>query len=117
MATTETERECGVAGDVLMDPVEAMGLAAMAKTLSDPVRLRVYAHIASSVDSTVCACHLPDQLGISQPTLSHHLKKLVEAGLVDREYRGRWAHYSPLPEALNPLREFLDASAVPHASH
>lgn len=106
--------ECGVASDVLMDVTEASELAAVAKALSDPVRFRVYSFIASSSDSTVCACHLPDQLGISQPTLSHHLKKLVDAGLVDREYRGRWAHYSPRPVAVDALRRFLQGvTAVP----
>ncbi len=90
-----------------MDPAEAGQLAAVAKALSDPVRFRVYAHIASSGHSTVCACHLPGQLGISPPTLSHHLKKLVDVGLVDREYRGRWAHYSPRPEAADALSGFL----------
>ncbi|MGV8847837.1 ArsR/SmtB family transcription factor [Tessaracoccus sp.] len=56
------------------------------------------------------ACH---QLGITQPTLSHHLKKLVDAGLVQREYRGRWAHYSPAPAAVDALCGFLvDVAAV-----
>lgn len=110
--------ECGAAADALMDPAVAGQLAAVAKALSDPVRFRVYAHIASSAHSTVCACHLPGQLGISQPTLSHHLKKLVEIGLVDREYRGRWAHYSPRPEAMDALRGFLnEVSETLGASH
>lgn len=118
MTTPDAESECGAADGTLMDPGEAGRLAAVAKALSDPVRFRIYAHIASSADSTVCACHLPGQLGISQPTLSHHLKKLVEIGLVGREYRGRWAHYSPRPDALGALRGFLDeVSAVPVANH
>lgn len=108
MTVAEPEMECGTTSDALMDPAEAGRLAAVAKALSDPVRFRVYAHIASSGPSTVCACHLPGQLGISQPTLSHHLKKLVETGLVEREYRGRWAHYSPRPEGVAALCEFLD---------
>lgn len=113
MTVADPEFECGAAANALMDPAEAGRLAAVAKALSDPVRFRVYAHIASSRHSTVCACHLPDQLGISQPTLSHHLKKLVDIGLVDREYRGRWAHYSPRPEAVGALNRFLQqASAV-----
>lgn len=107
MADPDPVSECGVAADVLMDPAEAEDLAAVAKALSDPVRFRVYAFIASSTDSTVCACHLPGQLGISQPTLSHHLKKLVDTGIVQREYRGRWAHYSPRPAAVDALRSFL----------
>ena len=62
-----------------MDAVVALRLAAVARALSDPVRFRVYSHIVDSGPGTVCACHLPGQLGISQPTLSHHLKKLVDA--------------------------------------
>ncbi len=114
MTVADPEFECGAAAAALMNPAEAGHLAAVAKALSDPVRFRVYAHIASSRHSTVCACHLPGQLGISQPTLSHHLKKLVDVGLVDREYRGRWAHYSPRPEAVDALRGFLEqVSAMP----
>lgn len=115
MTVADPEFECGAAAATLMDPAEVTRLAAVAKALSDPVRFRVYAYIASSGhDGTVCACHLPAQLGISQPTLSHHLKKLVDVGLVDREYRGRWAHYSPRPEAVNALGGFLQhVSATP----
>lgn len=113
MSQSDPASECGVTTDVLMDSGDARSLAAVAKALSDPVRFRVYALIATSAGSTVCACHLPGQLGITQPTLSHHLKKLVDAGLVQREYRGRWAHYSPAPAAVDALRGFLvDAAAV-----
>lgn len=107
MSVADPEFECGAAAGALMDSAKAARLAAVAKALSDPVRFRIYAHIASSGHSTVCACHLPGQLGISQPTLSHHLKKLVDVGLVDREYRGRWAHYSPRPETVDALSRFL----------
>lgn len=107
MDTNDVGSGCGAAESELMGRPEALSLAAVAKALSDPVRLRVYAHIASSAHSTVCACHLPGQLGISQPTLSHHLKKLVDVGLVHREYRGRWAHYSPRPETVTPLCDLL----------
>ncbi|MDO5736453.1 MAG: metalloregulator ArsR/SmtB family transcription factor [Propionibacteriaceae bacterium] len=112
MTLPAMEPDCAAAVDALMDPAEAARLAGVAKALSDPVRLRVYAHIAASGPSTVCACHLPGQLGITQPTLSHHLKKLVDVGLVGREYRGRWAHYSPRPEALGELGRFLQQAGV-----
>ncbi len=85
----------------------AEDLAAVAKALSDPVRLRIFHHIAANSCSSVCACHLPDVFGVSQPTLSHHLKKLVDAGLVNRQMRGRWAHFSPRPEGLAAFRAFL----------
>ena len=77
-----------------MDAHTASDLAAMLKVLADPVRLRLLDHIASAPGTTVCACHLPGPLGISQPTLSHHLKRLVDAGLVTRERHGRWLHYT-----------------------
>ena len=66
--------------------------------------------LASAQGGTVCACHLPDELGISQPTLSHHLKKLVGAGIITREQRGRWAHYAVVPEVLDLARDFLGAT-------
>jgi len=77
----------------LLDEAEADSLSALLKAVADPVRLRLLHHIAAAPDTTVCACHLPAALGISQPTLSHHLKKLTDVGLIDREQRGRWAHY------------------------
>ncbi|MBN9103679.1 MAG: winged helix-turn-helix transcriptional regulator [Propionibacteriaceae bacterium] len=80
--------------DTLMSAGEAERLAAVLKGLADPVRLRLLRLVADSPDTTACACHLPAALGISQPTLSHHLKKLVEAGLLQREQRGRWVHGS-----------------------
>lgn len=109
MALDDPASGCGAPPATLMDQGEAASLAGVAKALSDPVRFRIFAHVASSGrGGTVCACHLPGALGISQPTLSHHLKKLVETGLVEREYRGRWAHYSPRPEGVAALCEFLD---------
>lgn len=91
----------------VLDEATAQDIAALAKVLGDPVRLRIYAHIAASQCSSVCACHLPEVFGVSQPTLSHHLKKLVESGLVEREMRGRWAHFSVRPGGLALLRGFL----------
>ena len=79
----------------------------VAKALSDPVRLRIFHHIAANSGASVCACHLDGLFGVSQPTLSHHLKKLVKAGLVDKEMRGRWAHFTVRPEGLHAFRAFL----------
>lgn len=92
----------------LLDDTTTEQLTTAIKALADPVRLRVFHHIAASRCTSVCACHMPDVFGVSQPTLSHHLKKLTEAGLVDREMRGRWAHYTLRPEGLTVLRTFLD---------
>ena len=99
---------CAQAAETI-DVPEAEALAVVAKALADPVRLRIFHHIAASRCSSVCACHLPEVFGVGQPTLSHHLKKLVEAGLVNREMRGRWAHFTPRPEGLEALRTFLGA--------
>ncbi|MGJ3508025.1 ArsR/SmtB family transcription factor [Enemella sp. A6] len=86
---------------------EADRMATMLKALSDSTRLRLLSHVAASGGDPVCACDLTEPLGISQPTVSHHMKKLVDAGLLTREQRGRWAHYSVVPEAFAELREFL----------
>lgn len=87
--------ECATGAAVALLPeAEAQAQAAVLKALADPVRLRLLHHIASTPGGTACACTLPDALGISQPTMSHHLAKLVDAGLLTRERRGRWAHYS-----------------------
>jgi ArsR family transcriptional regulator len=101
--------ECAASGPQdLMPAGEAEDLAVLLKAMADPVRLRLLRLIAGSPDTTACACHLPTALGISQPTLSHHLKKLVDAGLLLREQRGRWAHYRLSSENLGPVRAFLD---------
>jgi ArsR family transcriptional regulator, arsenate/arsenite/antimonite-responsive transcriptional repressor len=75
--------------------------------LSDPARLRLLSMVASSPDGEVCACDLVEPSGKSQPTVSHHLAVLVEAGLITREKRGRWAWYSVVPERLNELHDAL----------
>lgn len=84
-------------------------LAAAFKALADPTRVRLLGYVAAEPGRTVCACHLPQELGISQSTLSHHLKRLVEAGLLEREQRGRWAHYTLAVGALETARVFLGA--------
>jgi len=95
----------------LLDKAEAASLSIVLKAVADPVRLRLLHHIAAAPDTTVCACHLPAALGISQPTLSHHLKKLVEVGLVTREQRGRWAHYRLNRAAMDRLVGALAGAA------
>ncbi len=102
--------ECATAEpQQLMPASEADVLATLLKAMADPVRLRLVRLIAQSPDTTACACHLPTALGIAQPTLSHHLKKLVDAGLLLREQRGRWAHYQLSSQQLGPIQAFLDA--------
>jgi ArsR family transcriptional regulator len=92
---------------VLVAPVEerdAEDLSAAFKALSDPARLRVLSLIASQPTGEVCACDLVEPIGKSQPTVSHHLKVLYEAGLVTKEKRGSWIWYRAVPERLEELR-------------
>lgn len=88
----------------------AEDLALVFKALADPTRVRLLQYLAESEAGTACACHLPDALEISQPTLSFHMRKLHDAGLVDRDKRGRWVHYTVRFAALERVRSFL---AVP----
>jgi ArsR family transcriptional regulator, arsenate/arsenite/antimonite-responsive transcriptional repressor len=88
-------------------PEPATHLAAALRVLADPARLRLLGLIQSQPGSEACVCHLTEPLGLAQPTVSHHLKVLLDAGLVERESRGSWAYYRVVPGALEPLRELL----------
>ena len=98
---------CSLAGGP-MGVADAQRIAGRLKALSDPTRLRLLSHVAAQGCGAVCVCDLTAMVGISQPTVSHHMKKLVDAGLLTREQRGKWAHYSVVPEAFAELRAFLD---------
>lgn len=87
---------------------EAEELAAMFKALADPARLRLLSMVASSPADEVCACDLVEPSGKSQPTVSHHMSVLVDAGLVAREKRGKWAWYRVVPERLGELQAILE---------
>jgi ArsR family transcriptional regulator len=84
----------------------------MFKALGDPVRLRLLSLIAST-GSEACVCDLNDAFDLTQPTISHHLKVLREAGLVTSERRGTWVYYRLDPHALARLAALLDTAAVP----
>ena len=86
---------------------EAATLAAALKVLADPARLRLLSLIQAQPDGEACVCHLTEPLGLSQPTVSHHLKVLLDAGLVEREQRGSWAFFRVRREPLTALREVL----------
>ena len=88
---------------------EAVELARRFSALSDPVRLRLLSLLATSLDGAVCACDLVEPVGKSQPTVSHHLKILREAGLVTSEKRGSNVWYAAVPAALETLRDVLAA--------
>lgn len=87
-------------------PEDAVGLAAVLKAIADPARLRLLSLVAAR-DGQACVCDLTEPLGLSQPTVSHHLKTLVEAGLLSREKRGVWAYYSLVPGALDDVARVL----------
>ncbi|WP_244929029.1 metalloregulator ArsR/SmtB family transcription factor [Nocardioides sp. W7] len=91
-----------VTGGVL-EAEEAERLARMFKALGDPTRVRLLSLIAAQPEREACICDLVDPVGLSQPTVSHHMKQLVEAGLVVREQRGRWAFYRVVEETLTTL--------------
>lgn len=86
---------------------EAGELARMFAAVADPARLRLLGLIAVAAEGEVCACDLVTPLGRSQPTVSHHLKVLHEAGLVEREKRGTWVWYRIVPERIEALRNAL----------
>src|SRR5690349_16185598 len=75
-------------------------LAATLKALADPVRLRVLSFIAGQRDGEACVCHVTEPVGLSQPTVSHHLKVLHHAGLLEREKRGAWVYYRVVADRL-----------------
>jgi ArsR family transcriptional regulator len=86
---------------------EAEATAELFQALADPARVRVLNILATS-EEPVCVCNLIEPLGLSQPTVSHHLKKLVDAGLLDREQRGKWAYFSLKRDAVERLAAVTD---------
>lgn len=89
-----------------LDEASAGVLAQSFAALSDPIRLRLLSFITSSTGE-VCACDLVEPSGRSQPTVSHHMKILVDAGLIEREKRGLWVWYRAIPARLDALRAVL----------
>jgi len=90
-----------------LDDDEAEKLAGALRVLADPARLRLLSLIGAHPNGEACVCDLTAPLGLSQPTVSHHLKVLTEAGLLGREQRGRWVFYWLLPEPIELLRSAL----------
>ncbi len=86
---------------------EARDLATMFKALADPARLRLLSIIASYRGGEACVCDLTEPVDLSQPTVSHPLKILTDAGLLTRDRRGKWSYYAVVPQALDALGEVL----------
>jgi ArsR family transcriptional regulator len=90
-----------------LDEQGAADLAAAFKVLADPVRLRLLSLIAAAPEGSACSCDLEEPVGKSQPTVSHHLSLLADAGLITKEKVGRWVYCTAVPERLAVLRDAL----------
>jgi ArsR family transcriptional regulator len=90
-----------------LDEIRADRLARALKVLADPTRLRLLSLIGAHPDGEACVCDLTVPMDLTQPTVSHHLRVLTDAGLVGREQRGRWVYYWLLPEPIELLRSAL----------
>lgn len=107
LAVIAGEEICAPAAGEPLAQDEAEQLAGGLKALAHPARLRILSLISAQEEGEACVCHLTEPLGLAQPTVSHHLKLLHEAGLVEREQRGTWAHYRVDRGALRRLAELL----------
>ena len=107
--TSATDAACCRTGPDGLGAQEAAGVAKTFKALSDPARVRLLSIIASLPDGESCICDLTEPVGLSQPTVSHHMKLLTEAGLVTREQRGKWAYFTVAPGARALLATSTDA--------
>ena len=107
VATLDPIACCGSVRNDVLDSADAETLARAFAALSDPIRLRMLSAIAAERGEEVCACDLVELSGRSQPTVSHHMKILVDAGLVTREKRGLWVWYRIEPNRLDALRTVL----------
>jgi ArsR family transcriptional regulator, arsenate/arsenite/antimonite-responsive transcriptional repressor len=95
---------------LLREPItggQAADLARLLKALADPTRLRLVSMVAAHEGGEACVCELTEPLGLTQPTISHHLKVLVDAGIFTRDKRGVWAYYALVPAALDALSAVL----------
>ncbi len=98
---------CSPLTEGALDEAAAERLAGVLKALAEPTRLRLVSLIAGQPDAEACICDLTAPVGLSQPTVSHHMRVLVDAGLLQREQRGRWAYYRLVPGALDALARIL----------
>jgi ArsR family transcriptional regulator len=111
MATVAAVECCAPLSAEMLSDEEAEATAEVFRALGDPARVRIMNLLATS-DEPVCACNLIEPLGLSQPTVSHHLKKLLDVGLVEREQRGKWAFFSLNSDALRTLAAVADLKEV-----
>ncbi|MFC3740342.1 ArsR/SmtB family transcription factor [Paractinoplanes deccanensis] len=115
MTSHTTSLRLGGSAPLVREPLDAEradAYAPMFKALGDPVRLRLLSMIASARGGEVCVCDLTGSFHLTGPTISHHLKVLREAGLVDSDRRGTWVYYRMVPAALAVLGGLLGAGAL-----
>ncbi len=93
-----------------LDRVRAEELAALLKAVADPTRLQLLSLVGAAGGGEACVCDLTEPLGLTQPTVSHHLKVLVDAGLLTRERRGSWAYFQLVRERFDAIRTLLDVA-------
>lgn len=98
---TTTDACCVTAAEPALDVAAAERIAGTFKALGDATRVRLLSLIATSDEGEACICDLTDPVGLSQATVSHHMRILADAGLVTRDQRGRWAYYALTPGALD----------------
>ncbi|HIY67088.1 MAG TPA: metalloregulator ArsR/SmtB family transcription factor [Candidatus Agrococcus pullicola] len=106
--TADASQCCAPVTAGVLEIDDARRLARVFKALGDPTRVRLLSLIAARSGAEACVCDLTEPVGLSQPTVSHHMKQLVDAGLVTREQRGKWAYYAIVPTALAMLSRALD---------
>jgi ArsR family transcriptional regulator len=102
---------CTPLAEAPLEPDQAQVLAAQLKALADPARLRALSILLGSPDLEACTCDLTEPLGLTQPTVTHHLRRLLDAGLVTAERRGVWTYYRAVPQALAGVAAALTPSA------
>lgn len=105
-------RCCAPLATAALSDAEAAATADLFRALADPARVRIVNILATSKGEPVCICNLTEPLGLAQPTVSHHMKKLSDAGLVDREQRGRWAYFTLKRDAVETLAAVADLKEV-----
>jgi ArsR family transcriptional regulator len=105
---------CGPLAAPRLSKDEVDATAALFRALGDPARVRILNVVATRTEP-VCICELTAPLGLAQPTVSHHVRKLVDAGLLDREQRGKWAYLSLRPDAMTRLASLTDLKGATHA--
>ncbi|MDD7929908.1 ArsR/SmtB family transcription factor [Microbacterium thalli] len=107
LSPTDSGPCCAPVTGAVISIEDAERTARTFKALGDPTRVRLLSLIAASTDGEACICDLTEPVGLSQPTVSHHMKQLVDAGLATREQRGRWAYYRVVTDALTAASHAL----------